>query len=62
MVWQSSTSGVMDLTFLKLIEFLVLAANSISDNKNNLFVKDFVLELSHISVSQAFMISSSLFS
>ena len=61
MVWQSSTSGVMDLTFLKLIEFSVLEAKSISDNKNNLPVKDFVLELSHISVSQAFMLSSSLF-
>ena len=53
--------SVMDLTLLKLIEFLVLAAKSISDNKNNLFVKDFFLELA-IHVGQAFMISSSLFS
>ena len=30
------------------IEFSVLAAKSISDNKNNLPVKDFVLEFSHI--------------
>ena len=33
----------MDLTFLKLIEFSVLEAKSIIDNKNKLSVKDFVL-------------------